>query len=127
MDLMETICETEDLNIEKQSLKEEMAAIVDQISKNIHDFGTKSQDRDTFSKKDYALRKLYAEKQEKREAVEAEIQERNDRREFITHFLSDLREVEGTQTEFREELWAGCLTTLRSRKTAVTRRCSGAV
>ena len=59
------------------------------------------------------LRILYEEKHRRFLELEALIQEKNDMKEILTNFTNRLEDLNGEQTEFREELWGGLVDHIR--------------
>ncbi|MDD3220317.1 MAG: hypothetical protein PHC41_14145 [Lachnospiraceae bacterium] len=73
-----------------------------------------AQDQTEYAKKEEKLRILYGEKHSRFEELESAIQEKNDTREILTNFIKSLQELDGEQTEFREELWGGLVDHIRA-------------
>lgn len=55
------------------------------------------------------MKGLYAEKKEKLDELNDKIQDRKDKRGILANFIMNLQDLDGEQTEFREELWGGLL------------------
>ena len=105
--LMEMICQTDELDTERAAIEEELGVIVEQLSNLILENARVAQDQTEYAKKEDALRRMYSEKRDRHEALEIAIQQKNDTREIMNNFINSLLVLDGEQTEFREELWGG--------------------
>ena len=65
------------------------------------------------AEKEKKLRAIYGEKHSRFQELEALIQEKNDTKEILTNFITKLEDLNGEQTEFREELWGGLVDHIR--------------
>ena len=111
--LIETVCQTEALDTEKEQLEQEMAIIAENLTNLIRENASVALNQEEQSGKEDKLRTLYGEKHDRFQKLETLIQEKNDTREILMDFISKLKDLTGEQTEFREELWGGLVDYIR--------------
>ena len=111
--LIETVCQTEALDTEKEQLEKEMAIIAENLTNLIRENASVALNQEEQSGKEDKLRTLYGEKHDRFQKLETLIQEKNDKREILMNFISKLKDLTGEQTEFREELWGGLVDYIR--------------
>ena len=108
-ELIEDTCRTDDLEVQQESLVAEMELLSEKISKLIRQNTRMLQDQEEYQKKENTLRELYRQKNEQLDEVNDMIQDRKDKRGILANFIMNLQDLDGEQTEFREELWGGLL------------------
>lgn len=108
-ELIEDTCRTDDLEVQQESLVAEMELLAEKISKLIRQNTRMLQDQEEYQKKENTLRELYRQKNEQLDEVNDMIQDRKDKRGILANFIMNLQDLDGEQTEFREELWGGLL------------------
>lgn len=111
--LIDTVCRTDALVVEQESLEQELGIIAENLSNIIRENARVAQDQEEYVKKEEKLRTIYGEKHNHFQELEALIQEKNDTKEILTNFINSLRDLTGEQTEFREELWGGLVDHIR--------------
>lgn len=104
-ELIEDTCRTDDLEVQQESLVAEMELLAEKISKLIRQNTRMLQDQEEYQKKENTLRELYRQKNEQLDEVNDMIQDRKDKRGILANFIMNLQDLDGEQTEFREELW----------------------
>ena len=112
-ELIETVCQMNSLGAEQERLKQELRIIAENLSNLIQKNASVALDQTEQAEKEKKLRTLYAEKHSRFQELEALIQEKNDTREILTNFINKLEDLNGEQTEFREELWGGLVDHIR--------------
>ena len=108
-ELIEDTCQIDDLEVQQESLEEEMELLAEKINSVIRENTRIVQDQEEYQKKEDTLRNLYEKKKEKLGELNDMIQERKDKRGILTNFIMNLQDLDGEQVEFREELWGGLL------------------
>lgn len=111
--LIDTVCRTDSLVAEQESLEQELGIIAESLTNLIRENARVAQDQDEYAKKEEKLRTIYGEKHNRFQKLEALIQEKNDTKEILTNFINSLHDLTGEQTEFREELWGGLVDHIR--------------
>lgn len=111
--LIDTVCRTDSLVAEQESLEQELGIIAENLTNLIRENARVVQDQEEYAKKEEKLRAIYGEKHNRFQELEALIQEKNDTKEILTNFINSLRDLTGEQTEFREELWGGLVDHIR--------------
>lgn len=111
--LIETVCQTEALDTEKEQLEQEMTIIAENLTNLIRENASVALNQEEQSGKEDKLRTLYGEKHDRFQKLETLIQEKNDTREILMNFIAKLKDLTGEQTEFREELWGGLVDHIR--------------
>lgn len=102
-ELIEDTCRTDDLEVQQESLVAEMELLAEKISKLIRQNTRMLQDQEEYQKKENTLRELYRQKNEQLDEVNDMIQDRKDKRGILANFIMNLQDLDGEQTEFREE------------------------
>ena len=108
-ELIEDACQTDDLEVQQESLETEMELLTEKINNLIRENARVVQDQEEYRKNESTLKGLYAEKKEKLDELNDKIQDRKDKRGILANFIMNLQDLDGEQTEFREELWGGLL------------------
>lgn len=108
-ELIEDACQTDDLEVQQESLETEMELLTEKLNNLIRENTRVVQDQEEYQKKEDTLRTLYAKKNEKLDELNDMIQDRKDKRGILANFIMNLQDLDGEQTEFREELWGGLL------------------
>lgn len=108
-ELIEDACQTDDLEVQQESLETEMELLTEKLNNLIRENTRVVQDQEEYQKKEDTLRALYAKKNEKLDELNDMIQDRKDKRGILANFIMNLQDLDGEQTEFREELWGGLL------------------
>lgn len=108
-ELIEDACQTDDLEVQQESLETEMELLTEKLNNLIRESTRVVQDQEEYQKKEDTLRALYAKKNEKLDELNDMIQDRKDKRGILANFIMNLQDLDGEQTEFREELWGGLL------------------
>ena len=111
--LIETVCQIDSLGAEQERLKQELRIIAENLANLIQKNASVALDQTEQAEKERKLRTLYGEKHSRFQELEALIQEKNDTREILTNFINKLEDLNGEQTEFREELWGGLVDHIR--------------
>ena len=105
--LIDTVCRTDALVTEQESLEQELGIIAENLTNLIRENARVAQDQKEYAKKEEKLRTINGEKHNRFQELETLIQEKNDTKEILTNFINSLYDLTGEQTEFREELWGG--------------------
>ena len=121
--LMESICGTEDLEKERDSLADEVTALETMLRDKIAENA-----RTVLNQQEYesAYRKLYAEYEEKEkqlESLNATIEKNTLRQKQVGHFIKRLDSLTGMITVFDDDLWGGmvdCMTVYSKDNIVVT-------
>ena len=108
-ELIEDACQTDDLEVQQESIETEMELLTEKLNNLIRENTRVVQDQEEYQKKEDTLRALYAKKNEKLDELNDMIQDRKDKRGILANFIMNLQDLDGEQTEFREELWGGLL------------------
>lgn len=108
-ELIEDACQTDDQEVQQESLETEMELLTEKLNNLIRENTRVVQDQEEYQKKEDTLRALYAKKNEKLDELNDMIQDRKDKRGILANFIMNLQDLDGEQTEFREELWGGLL------------------
>lgn len=108
-ELIEDACQTDDLEVQQESLETEMELLTEKLNNLIRENTRVVQDQEEYQKKEDTLRALYAKKNEKLDELNDMIQDRKDKRGILANFIMNLKDLDGEQTEFRKELWGGLL------------------
>ena len=111
--LIDTVCRTDSLVAEQESLEQELGIIVENLTNLIRENARVAQDQEEYAKKEEKLRTIYGEKHNRFQELETLIQEKNDTKEILTNFINSLCDLTGELTEFREELWGGLVDHIR--------------
>ena len=112
-ELIETVCQIDSLGAEQERLKQELRIIAENLANLIQKNASVALDQTEQAENEKKLRTLYGEKHSRFQELEALIQEKNDTREILTNFINKLEDLNGEQTEFREELWGGLVDHIR--------------
>lgn len=115
-ELIEDACQTDDLEVQQESLETEMELLTEKLNNLIRENTRVVQDQEEYQKKEDTLRALYAKKNEKLDELNDMIQDRKDKRGILANFIMNLQDLDGEQTEFREELWGGLLDEIVAKK-----------
>ena len=86
-----------------------MELLTEKINNLIRENTRVVQDQEEYQKNESTLKGLYAEKKEKLDELNDKIQDRKDKRGILANFIMNMQDLDGEQTEFREELWGGLL------------------
>ena len=108
-ELIEDTCQINDLEVQQESLEEEMELLAEKISKLIRQNTRMLQDQEEYQKKEDTLREVYHQKKEELDELNDMIQDRKDKRGILANFIMNLQDLDEKQMEFREELWGGLL------------------
>lgn len=111
--LIDTVCRTDALVAEQESLEQELGIIAENLTNLIRENARIAQDQEEYAKKEEKLRTLYGEKHNRFQELEGLIQEKNDTKEILTNSINSMHDLTGEQTEFREELWGGLVDHIR--------------
>ena len=111
--LIETVCQIDSLGAEQERLKQELRIIAENLANLIQKNASVALDQTEQAEKEKKLRTIYGEKHSRFQELEALIQEKNDTKEILTNFITKLEDLNGEQTEFREELWGGLVDHIR--------------
>ena len=111
--LIETVCHIDSLGEERERLEQEQRIIAENLANLIRENASVALDQAEQAEKERKLRNLYGEKHSRFQELEALIQEKNDTKEILTNFITKLEDLNGEQTEFREELWGGLVDHIR--------------
>lgn len=111
--LIDTVCRTDALVTEQESLEQELGIIAENLTNIIRENARVAQDQKEYAKKEEKLRTIYSEKHNLFQELEALIKEKNDTKEILTNFINSLYDLTGEQTEFREELWGALVDYIR--------------
>ena len=112
-ELIETVCQIDSLGAEQERLKQELRIIAENLANLIRENSSVALNQTEQAEKEKKLRILHEEKHRRFLELEALIQEKNDTREILTNFINKLEDLNGEQTEFREELWGGLVDHIR--------------
>ena len=112
-ELIETVCQIDSLGAEQERLKQELRIIAENLANLIQKNASVALDQTEQAEKEKKLRTIYGEKHSRFQELEALIQEKNDTKEILTNFITKLEDLNGEQTEFREELWGGLVDHIR--------------
>lgn len=115
-ELIEDTCGTAELEEQQECLKGETEILAERINQLIDENARVLQNQTEYKEKENALNEIYQKKNEKLDEVMEMIQERKDRRGILTNFIMNLQELDGEQTEFREELWGGLIEEIEVQK-----------
>lgn len=111
--LIETVCQIDSLDEERERLEQELRLIAENLANLIRENASVALDQTEQAENEKKLRAIYGEKHSRFQELEALIQEKNDTREILTNFINKLEDLNGEQTEFREELWGGLVDHIR--------------
>ena len=111
--LIETVCQIDSLGAEQERLKQELRIIAENLANLIRENSSVALNQTEQAEKEKKLRILHEEKHRRFLELEALIQEKNDTREILTNFINKLEDLNGEQSEFREELWGGLVDHIR--------------
>ena len=106
-ELMETVCNVDSLNEEKDALTEELTILANRVNNLIRENSQIAQDQTEFARKEEQLRSLYEEKHSRYDEINSIIQDKNNTRELLRVFIDGLNNISGTVEEFDELLWGG--------------------
>lgn len=112
-ELIETVCQIDSLGAEQERLKQELRIVAENLANLIQKNASVALDQTEQAEKEKKLRTIYGEKHSRFQELEALIQEKNDTKEILTNFITKLEDLNGEQTEFREELWGGLVDHIR--------------
>ena len=112
-ELIETVCQIDSLGAEQERLKQELRIIAENLANLIQKNASVALDQTEQAENEKKLRTIYGEKHSRFQELEALIQEKNDTREILTNFITKMEDLNGEQTEFREELWGGLVDHIR--------------
>lgn len=99
--------------LKQERLERELRIIAENLANLIQKNASVALDQTEQAEKEKKLRTLYGEKHSRFLELESLIQEKNDTREILTNFITNLEDLIGEQTEFWEELWGGLVDHIR--------------
>lgn len=111
--LIETVCQSEARVEEQERLKQELSIISENLTNLVRENARAALDQREQMEKEAQLRTLFEEKHGQLQELNAVILEKNDMREMLTNFITELKGITGEQSEFREELWGGLVDHIR--------------
>lgn len=112
-ELNDTVCKTAGLADVQESIGQELNIMAEHLENLIRENARVVQDQDELAKKEEMFRQLYEEKHSRYEELEEKISQKNDMRDILNNFINSLQELDGKQTEFREELLGGLVDHIR--------------
>lgn len=108
-DFIDTICATAELEIEITKIEQELNNVISEMESIIRKNARMAQDQEEYLKKENQVRLRYSKLNSKLEELENEIKIKQNRKTMLENFIKTLDGVEGTITEFDENLWSGLL------------------
>lgn len=115
-EFMESLCRTDQMDLKQKDLKQKMEVLSESISKIIREKAAVALDQERYEdyeEKETSFRYLYEEANQEYSKLAELIQEKNDTRVIFTNFINQLNNLNGEQTEFKEDLWGGLVEYIR--------------
>lgn len=106
---IDTICVTNDLEIETTKLKKDMENIISEMESIIRENAKTIQNQEEYLQRENKIRLRYSDLNSKLAEVENEIKIKQNRKTMLENFIKTLDGISGEITEFDEDLWSGLL------------------
>lgn len=119
--LLNTVCNTSNLEIKLENLKEELILLSQQIEKLIRKNAMSIEDQKKYKEKEEQLRNMYGNKFDEITNLKQEIKLKNDTKKEILSFMQNIDNLEGNYNAFDEELWVGLVDYIELNKNRIAK------
>ena len=99
----------EEVTEERNRIEQELRSLAERLETLIRENARVAQDQKAYLKQENEIRARYLEKQGNLEQLDEQIAERESKRNTLEGMIQVVCGINGEQTEFDEDLWAGLL------------------